>query len=163
MAQTPHHIVLMAHVNAVARETGTSPEHVANVLAAHVREQEKGRSPEWRTHRLHWLHGNPQEGIEPHDTCAACGGKDGLQVHHVEPFHENPALELDYHNYITLCETVGGPECHEKIGHGGDFKHYNPHVRADAAEFLKATKERRQQIVEHAEANRKPNVPVKKA
>jgi hypothetical protein len=49
-----------------------------------------------------------------------------LQVHHILPFHLNPQLELDPSNLITLC--MGKLECHLIIGHGGDYKDYNPSV-----------------------------------
>jgi len=36
--------------------------------------------------------------------CRACGKKSiGLQVHHIEPFHLKPELELDIENTITHC------------------------------------------------------------
>ena len=71
------------------------------------------RSPAWRKVRA--------EHIERHNECAACGSKWLLQVHHIVPFHEDPALELDPDNLITLCAAT----CHLAIGHGGDFKFFN--------------------------------------
>ena len=41
--------------------------------------------------------------------------------------------ELDLNNLITLCMDK---ECHLKVGHGNDFKDYNPDVEADAARVL---------------------------
>jgi 5-methylcytosine-specific restriction protein A len=70
-----------------------------------------------------------------HPTCAACGGSARLNVHHMKPFHLDPALELDPRNLITLC--MGPLECHIRIGHGDDFKAYNPSVELDAAKVLK--------------------------
>lgn len=61
--------------------------------------------------------------------CAACGSKKKLNVHHVKPFHLYPQLELDENNLITLC--MDRNECHIKLGHGGDWKAYNPNVRKD--------------------------------
>ena len=66
-----------------------------------------------------------------HPLCAACGGDERLNVHHKKPFHLDPALELDNRNLITLC--MGKLECHLRIGHGDNFKAYNPDVEADAA------------------------------
>jgi hypothetical protein len=39
-------------------------------------------------------------------------------------------LELDKGNLIGLC--MGEFECHIRIGHGDDFKAFNPDVRLDA-------------------------------
>lgn len=91
-----------------------------------VREATKGRSSKWRSVRKEFLKKNK--------ACAACGGKVRLQVHHISPFHLEPEKELDPTNLITLC--MGRLECHLTIGHGGDFKSFNPHVKEDAAEIL---------------------------
>jgi len=104
------------------------------------------RSDKWPTVERHFLEANP--------TCAACGGKNRLNVHHCMPFHLDPAKELDPTNLITLC--MGDKECHLHIGHGGSFKQYNPNVRQDAAEVLAHPKEF-DQIVKRAFANRKVN------
>lgn len=81
--------------------------------------------------------------LEP--TCAACGGRDRLNVHHVKPFHIYPELELDPRNLITLCMGIG-QHCHLLIGHGGNFKMWNPNVdvyalavRSDQWTMAKAT------------------------
>jgi len=86
-----------------------------------------------------------------HPTCAACGSKEKIQVHHKQPFHLFPALELDPANLISLC--MGPNECHLAIGHGNYFKAWNPNVDADAA-AAKAHPEKRQAIVEHAKTSR---------
>lgn len=88
------------------------------------------RSSQWPTHRKHWLELNSE--------CTACGSKEGLQVHHVKPFHLARELELDYNNYITLCEATGGRECHLHVGHKGSFRNENPAVRKDAAALRKS-------------------------
>ena len=79
------------------------------------------RSPDWpalaKRHRAE----NPR--------CAACGTLQGVQVHHIVPFNTNPSLELDPANLLTLCKE----KCHLKIGHGGSYRHYNPHAREYAA------------------------------
>lgn len=101
------------------------------------------RSPHWpAVRRAH---------LKAHPTCAACGARAvlGMQVHHEKPFHLDPELELDPKNLITLCERLTGPECHLRIGHGGSFQLYNPHVRLDAAEAL-VHPERRPAIEERA-------------
>lgn len=85
------------------------------------------RSPEWgRVEREHLLH-------EP--ACVACGYQgQGLQVHHIKPFHLHPDLELDPRNLITLCE-VKGRDHHLLIGHLDDWESYNVHVRDDVRRF----------------------------
>lgn len=57
-----------------------------------------------------------------------------MQVHHVDPYHLDPAKELDPANLISLC--MGPLECHVRIGHGDDFKAYFPDVRVMAANLL---------------------------
>jgi 5-methylcytosine-specific restriction protein A len=81
------------------------------------------RSPKWPSvQKLHLK-------LEPE--CAACGSTKQLQVHHKKPFHLFPELELDLHNLITLC--MDEKDCHINIGHGDNFKHYNPDVTEDSA------------------------------
>lgn len=104
------------------------------------------RSDKWPTVEKHFR--------AEHPTCAACGGKDRLNVHHCMPFHLDPSKELDPTNLITLC--MGEKECHLHIGHGGSFKQYNPNVRQDAADAL-AHPAKFDAIVKRAEANRKVN------
>ena len=84
------------------------------------------RSGHWPKVRADFLSKNP--------TCAACGGKDSLEVHHVEPFHINPSLELDESNLITLCES--SRRCHLEIGHHGRWSNVNPNVVEEAATAL---------------------------
>ena len=69
-----------------------------------------------------------------HPTCAACGSKKFVQVHHIVPFQVEPSGELDPKNLITLC--VDTNNCHLMIGHGGEVESYNPNVVADAAAAL---------------------------
>jgi 5-methylcytosine-specific restriction enzyme A len=68
--------------------------------------------------------------LKDEPVCQYCGGSEKLQVHHMQPFHLFPARELDPTNLITLCEE---PEldCHLMHGHLGDFKLYNPNIRAE--------------------------------
>ena len=98
-----------------------------------IKEKIKGkplslRSPHWDTVRKHHVKNNP--------TCAACGGNQKLQVHHKQPFHLCPELELEPKNLITLCE-FGDIDCHFNIGHHRNWKSFNPNVEKDAAEKLK--------------------------
>lgn len=100
------------------------------------------RSPKWpHVQKLHLK-------LEP--TCAACGTTKKLNVHHKKPFHLFPELELDLHNLITLCMDK---ECHIKIGHGDDFKHYNPDVDEDASKVL-ADQTLFEEVAAHAEKKR---------
>jgi 5-methylcytosine-specific restriction protein A len=87
------------------------------------------RSPEWpRVAREHLLR-------EP--ACVTCGYKgQGLQVHHIKPFHLYPKLELDPNNLITLCE-IKGRDHHLLIGHLDDWASYNVNVRRDTKVFHK--------------------------
>lgn len=75
------------------------------------------RSRGWAAARRKHIMSNPK--------CAACSGNRMLQVHHIMPFNEDPALELDLTNLITLCIYR---DCHLEIGHGGNYKYYNPAV-----------------------------------
>lgn len=74
--------------------------------------------------------------VRKHPRCEACGSGYNLNVHHIEPFHQRPDLELVEDNLITLCR-----EHHFRIGHDPDGKgprkpswlESNPNVRSDAA------------------------------
>lgn len=81
------------------------------------------RSPHWPTVRKQHLENFP--------TCAVCGGKVKLQVHHRRPFHLHPELELEESNLITLCEAPGR-NCHLIFGHLLNFRSFNPDVGVDA-------------------------------
>lgn len=84
---------------------------------------EYGRSGRWATVRRQHLE------LEP--SCAACGRSKDLEVHHIQPYHERPELELDDGNLVTLC----GDPCHLVFGHLLNFKKSNPQVREDAAAY----------------------------
>lgn len=95
--------------------------HAVRLLKAATRKIGEKRSSLWPTVEKHFLTANP--------TCAACGSSKRLNVHHKRPFHLDPALELDTANLITLCMDK---DCHLLIGHGDNFKAYNPNVEQDA-------------------------------
>jgi hypothetical protein len=82
--------------------------------------------------------------------CMACRSQKHLNVHHIVPFHENPALELDYLNLLTLCMDV--KECHLRIGHGGAFSRININAVRDAANAL-AHPEQFEAICQEAKAH----------
>lgn len=86
-----------------------------------------------------------------HPTCAACNSKKNIQVHHKRPFHLFPTLELDPNNLISLCMDKN--ECHLLIGHGDNFKAWNPDVEADAGSML-AHPENKDLLVEAAKVKR---------
>lgn len=85
------------------------------------------RSPHWSHVRAVHLHNQP--------TCAACGGTDDVEVHHKQPFHLHPNLELDPGNLITLCEKPGH-DCHYVFGHAFNWHGYVPTVEEDARRHL---------------------------
>jgi hypothetical protein len=71
--------------------------------------------------------------IESEPNCNVCGGRYKLEVHHIIPYHIDPALELDPNNLISLCESnFSGVNCHLFFGHLGNYRMFNPHVIADA-------------------------------
>ncbi len=100
--------------------------HASRVVRHALRDHATGgkRSSKWPKVEKQYLHDHP--------FCAACLMKTNLNVHHKQPFHLNPALELDESNLITLCMAPGF-DCHILLGHGDYFKAYNPNVAADAA------------------------------
>lgn len=88
------------------------------------------RSPKWPELRKEHLKNNP--------SCAGCGRKDGLEVHHIEPVHLNPDRELDPENLITLCDKY----CHFAIGHLMDYKSWNKDVYFDSQVYFSKVKKR---------------------
>jgi 5-methylcytosine-specific restriction protein A len=101
-------------------------KHLINVTKSllHERNKRTSRSPHWPTVEKNFKKANP--------TCAACGSSTLIQVHHEKPFHLHPELELEPGNLISLCMSKN--ECHLILGHGDNFKAYNPDIRADAEE-----------------------------
>ena len=102
-------------------------KHEANLIKAANRDMlhTSKRSSKWPgVHKKH-LKANP--------VCQACGATTNLEVHHKKPFHLHPDLELDPTNLITLCMEN---DCHLYVGHGDDFKAYNPNVQEDAAKVM---------------------------
>lgn len=83
------------------------------------------RSSKWPTVRKNHL--------AKHPCCAVCGGTEKIEVHHIVPFHENPSLELEPSNLMSLCESRSfGLVCHLLVGHCGNYKKINPDVIEDA-------------------------------
>lgn len=92
--------------------------------------------------------------LKLHPQCEGCGAQSGGQAHHVKPYHKYPDLAADPSNFITLCETMGGLECHLHLGHGGNFKTYNPDILTDAAEFRQANNPKRRILLDAVRARR---------
>lgn len=76
------------------------------------------------------------EHVQHHPDCIACGSRLQLNVHHVQPFHVHPELELEPSNLVTMCR-----EHHFRIGHDPDgpwgpikpgWSKSNPRVREDS-------------------------------
>jgi 5-methylcytosine-specific restriction endonuclease McrA len=143
-----------------AAHPGTEHGHVAHPVpekgdkgAEVAQKYGLARSPEWpAVAREHLLH-------EP--ACTVCGHEgEGLQVHHIKPFHLFPQLELDPNNLITLCE-IRGRDHHLLLGHLDDWESYNLNVREDVKRFHK---ENALQIKANpawqAEEQRRPNPRV---
>jgi len=91
----------------------------------------KKRSPKWRKVRKAY--------IKKHPTCACCGTKKGIEVHHIKDFSNHPELELEESNLISLC----GKRCHILFGHLKNWKSINPKIIEDAKWMLKKIKNRR--------------------
>lgn len=90
------------------------------------------RSPQWPELRRQWL--------KDHPTCAACGKRTNLEVHHKVPVHVSRSQELEANNLITLCENSKEGEadkhCHFVIGHLGNWYAYNRNVDKNASDNL---------------------------
>ena len=77
------------------------------------------RSSKWRGVRKKFLKLNPK--------CESCGGVKKLEVHHIVPFHEDPSLELEPCNLMTLCRAKKyGIHCHLFVGHKSNYRLINP-------------------------------------
>lgn len=77
------------------------------------------RSPRWSSVRRTF--------IKKHPYCALCGTDKNIEAHHVIPFSQNPLLELDENNLITLCAPH-----HLLCGHLMAWRSWNTEVRKDA-------------------------------
>ena len=79
------------------------------------------RDPRWREVRNKFAKENP--------FCMVCDSK-RVDVHHIIPFSQDPALELDYMNLTSLCR-----DHHFFIGHLNSWRSYNVTVLSDAAHW----------------------------
>ena len=100
----------------------------------------QGKAPLSATRSSKWPKAR-KEHLEKNSECAVCSGVKSIEVHHIKPFHEQPDLELDPSNLITLCESKdNGINCHLAFGHLGNYKNANPAVRKDAQVWNKKLK-----------------------
>lgn len=112
------------------------PAEPPDQMAERVGSEFEGRSSAWPIVRAAHVAQFP--------TCAACGSTETLNVHHIEPFHIYPELELEPSNLITLCRRH-----HFEIGHDPDspwepkrpsWNRFNPRVRDNASAVLHGRK-----------------------
>jgi hypothetical protein len=98
----------------------TSPQRLIRLRV----ELSTRRSSRWRPTR--------KEHLRIHYWCVICGEEKPslLTVHHFEPFHEHPELELDPDNLRTMCEGVVND--HFLFGHLRNWKHSNANLDQDA-------------------------------
>jgi 5-methylcytosine-specific restriction enzyme A len=83
--------------------------------------------------------------LKLHPECAICGNTKKCEVHHKQPFHLHPELELEPSNLITLCEKKEhGINCHLLVGHLGNYKNFNPSVESDSMIWNAKLKENNQ-------------------
>lgn len=91
------------------------------------------RSGQWSSVR--------REFLDMHPDCQACGVEKKLLkpifVHHCQPFHLHPEMELSFENLISLCGS-----CHLTLGHLRSFKSFNKDIREDAKTLLSKVKNR---------------------
>jgi hypothetical protein len=69
-------------------------------------------------------------------SCMVCGGTKTVQAHHLFPRHIWPQLMYREEFWVPLDRDNPVLDCHCLIGHGGDFKGYNPFCVA-MAELLR--------------------------
>lgn len=121
-------------------------KHVTHLIRHATRKLHEAtkRSPHWAKVEKQHL------SVQP--TCAACGSSIRLNVHHIRPFHLHPELELDPNNLITLCMEIDR-HCHILIGHGDDFKAYNPQVVEDS-EIVKEDLSKHDEVAAKAKQQR---------
>ena len=89
----------------------------------------KRRSPKWDEKERAFLKAHPR--------CEACGSKLHLEVHHKQPFHLRPDLELVDSNLMTLCRAD-----HFAFGHLHEWESYNPAVVVDVKRYRQKVKNR---------------------
>ena len=91
------------------------------------------RSSQWRTVR--------KEHLKEESVCQVCSKNSSLEVHHIIPFYEDPSLELEPENLVTLCRR-----CHLFIGHIGYYRAINTSCLEDVALWSFKFSERRRTV-----------------
>ena len=106
------------------------------MLLEHLKDRLEGKAPKGAKRDPRWP-AKRRSFRQRYPTCAVCGTRRKVQIHHIIPFHLAPELELKTSNLIPLC-TGGrfkGLHCHLIFGHLGDYQRVNEAVRAVAAEW----------------------------
>ena len=80
--------------------------------------------------------------IKDHPKCEVCGKNKNLNVHHIKPFHIDPANELNPDNLITLCR-----DHHFLFGHFLNWSSWNVDVHNDSNIWYNKIKSRPPQKV----------------
>ena len=70
-----------------------------------------------------------------HPRCAVCDSSRSLEVHHLQPFHLRPDLELEPLNLLTLCDGLWGLNCHFVFGHLRRWRAHNVFAETDAVKW----------------------------
>ena len=125
--------------------------HFVSTIKSLVKDASAKRSPAWPALEKKFL-------VE-HPFCTICGTDKSLQIHHKVPLHLKPDLELDPANLMTLCMSMQRA-CHFRLGHGGDFKAFNPKIE-EAAKFSKGVADHFDTLVLAAKHDRRYDVPNK--
>lgn len=92
------------------------------------------RSGKWPAVRAAFLRKNP--------ACIACGRTAKLEVHHIQPFHLRPDLELIESNLCALCDTP----CHLVHGHFLNWSASNPEVIEQCKNYLDGLRRSRSRV-----------------
>lgn len=112
-------------------------------MIKHIIDVVKGKHPFKSKRSRKWPDVRRQH-LDKHPTCEVCNGNTSLEVHHKEPFHVRPDLELDLKNLITLCSAKkNGVDCHLVYGHLGDYRSINKDVVVDSAVWNRKFKNRK--------------------
>lgn len=125
-----------------ARKNRYNPKMKFKLMLVRLRDAFQGKAPLLSKRSREWPEIRRQH-LQFFPNCAVCGGDKTIEVHHIEPFHLRPELELNLQNLITLCESKkAGVTCHQWFGHLGNYQLFNPTVVEDAAtwkgKYLKA-------------------------
>lgn len=116
------------------RELPSMIEKLLQVFTGDPRVCGADRSSQWGKVR--------DEFLKENNSCAVCGHTKSLNVHHIQPFHLYPDLELSPSNLITLGEKCPTGNHHLFVGHLGNWSSYNVNVRHDAYYWLNRIKAR---------------------